>query len=224
MFSKGILQSIRIIFKIGGTFGSFPYDWDSNSQQLKLKTSPMYIFRWKVIISYTFVNAMFMVIRLVQATCCMNISYAILFVNLFHLLTWTCVTAFHINTLSHREEFLEFVNMLIETNHYFERAMRQAGDGDKSTVTSSSRVFTYAIYAYCFLNFFIALKAIPSNPKYWFSLTGIRGLAPWKLVPFAMFESYMSFLGASIMLLYIIFYLCYVKSTSLCLEILWYAS
>jgi len=211
MFSKGILQSIPLIFKIGGAFGSFPHKWDSARQEIQLKSSPLLIFRWKLIICYTVINVVFMVVRLLQAACCMNIFYAILFVSLFHLLTWTCVTAFHINTINHRREFPEFVSMLIKTNLYFERAMLSVDKVEKKAVTSSPRVSTYAIYAYCFFNFYIALKAIPSNPKYWYSLTGILGLSPWKLAPLAMFESYMSFLGASVMLLYIIFYLFYVK-------------
>jgi len=120
MLSAGILHSIRLIFKIGGALGSFPYEWDSKLGEAKLKRSRFSILRWKFIIVYILFNTVFMTVRLAQAACCMETTYGKLFMNLYNVITWSCTSAFQINTFLHTQHFPEFINHLIRTNRHFQ--------------------------------------------------------------------------------------------------------
>ncbi len=80
--------------------------------------------------------------------------------------------------------------------------------------------FTIFIYIYSASQFFIALKSLDTNPKYFYSLTGRSVDSRWKLIPLALFESCMSASIASAMLFYLIFFVSYVTLTKKCIDIL----
>jgi len=91
----------------------------------------------------------------------------------------------------------------------------------KEATSAAVRKITYAIYLYFFAQFFIALRQLDKNPKYVFTLTGIKGMARWKLLPLAVFECYMSFTISTCYLFYIVVFVIYLRTTNLCLRITW---
>jgi len=101
-----------------------------------------------------------------------------------------------------------------EFNYFILLMFLDLGTESKSAV----RKFTYAIYVYPLMQFFIASETAYKNPKYFISLFGFKKVARWKLIPFGIFESFMSFSGGSLLLIYVIFFLIYVKTNLSLLE------
>ncbi len=111
MISKAIFQSINLFCKIGYALGAFPFKWDAKKKELKLTRSKIKLVQWYAVIIYMISNSIFMFSRIIQAACCMKISYGVLFMNLFNVVTWITSTAFEINSLIFRKEIPDFVNI-----------------------------------------------------------------------------------------------------------------
>ena len=240
MLPKALLSSISLTMKIGETVGSFPIIWDSKLQAAKFPKSKFFYIRWYISIVYVFINTVFMTVRFGQAACCMEITHGKLFMNLVNVMSWICCSAFHVNTYKHQQDLVEFINHLMKTNQYFQSNKKLSafceafieilelfspigiqGEDNTGRIRSAARKFSCGIYIYSFVQFFVAMRTLDKNPKYLFTLTGITVVRRYKLIPLALLESYMSFYVGSLELLYVMFFLAYVKSTEICLCIIW---
>ena len=98
----------------------------------------------------------------------------------------------------------------------------QTSNGNSVSSGSSVRKFTGFIYFYSFCQLLVATKTVDKNPKYFYSLIfDLSGAARWKMLPFGIFECYMSFTLASLLLFYVLLYLSYLKTSRTCVHLLW---
>lgn len=76
----------------------------------------------------------------------------------------------------------------------------------------------FPVYCYSLCQLVVSYRNL-DNPKYIYGLIfNLKTVPRWKLFPFAIFECYLSFTAASIMMFYIIIIIVHVKSTKWCLE------
>jgi len=121
MLSRAIYQCINLNTKIAYFIATIPFQWDPVQKELRFTRSKLKMFQWYFVMLYLSSNCAFMAIRAIQAACCMNISVVIIFMNLFNVFTWFTACTFHLNSIQHRREIVNFVNQLMRTGDLFER-------------------------------------------------------------------------------------------------------
>jgi len=120
MLSKAIYECINFNTRFGYLLGSFPFQWDSKRKKLKITNSKFKLFQWYFIILYFISNSIFMTIRAFQAMCCMNVTYVLIFMNLFNVCSWITVCAVQLNSMLYKGEIVNFLNQLMWTEELFD--------------------------------------------------------------------------------------------------------
>ena len=135
MLSKAIFQCISLICSVGYRLGSFPWEWDPVSSQIKVTTSTFKIIQWKILTLYTYINTIFMIIRIVQAATILNTPATMVVLNMFNVVTWITASAFQTNTILHTENVAEFINQFMKNYDHFKSILQIISGFSKITAS-----------------------------------------------------------------------------------------
>ena len=132
------IKALRWLCTVSSVSGAIPFSWTTDSTLAHSRSCYKRTLSWFVAL-YTLGNWVFMVVRWVQAVCCMQLSYGELFLNLFNVITHAIASTFYLHAHLHGNGVVAFVESLMTANRRLQARFRWCLESYKESANEIGR-------------------------------------------------------------------------------------